>query len=42
MFELVDSQPSHMVSVDVLNLTPGNYLPLPPGYTPVSLQTLQV
>lgn len=24
MFELVDSQPSHMVSVDALNLTPGN------------------
>lgn len=25
MFELVDSQPSHMVSVDTLNLTPGKY-----------------
>uniref|UniRef100_A0AAQ5ZZR8 Cysteine protease n=1 Tax=Amphiprion ocellaris TaxID=80972 RepID=A0AAQ5ZZR8_AMPOC len=25
MFELVDSQPSHMVSVDALNLTPGKY-----------------
>lgn len=23
MFELVDSQPSHMVSVDAINLTPG-------------------
>lgn len=23
MFELVDSQPTHMVSVDALNLTPG-------------------
>ena len=23
MFELVDSQPSYMVSVDALNLTPG-------------------
>lgn len=27
MFELVDSQPSHMVSVDALNLTPGETLP---------------
>jgi len=26
MFELVDSQPSHRVSADVLNLTPGNSL----------------
>lgn len=25
MFELVDSQPSHMVSVDALNLTPGEW-----------------
>ncbi len=25
MFELVDSQPSHMVSVDALNLTPGKW-----------------
>uniref|UniRef100_A0A8C3G7H0 Cysteine protease n=1 Tax=Cyclopterus lumpus TaxID=8103 RepID=A0A8C3G7H0_CYCLU len=25
MFELVDSQPSHMVSVDALNLTPGKF-----------------
>lgn len=23
MFELVDSQPSHLVSVDAINLTPG-------------------
>lgn len=23
MFELVDSQPSHLISADVLNLTPG-------------------
>lgn len=27
MFELVDSQPSHMVSVDTLNLTPGKETP---------------
>lgn len=26
MFELVDSQPSHLISTDVLNLTPGNLL----------------
>lgn len=25
MFELVDSQPSHMISVDTLNLTPGKF-----------------
>lgn len=25
MFELVDSQPSHLVSVDAINLTPGEY-----------------
>ena len=25
MFELVDSQPCHMVNVDALNLTPGKY-----------------
>lgn len=24
MFELVDSQPSHLIGADVINLTPGN------------------
>ncbi len=24
MFELVESQPSHLITADVLNLTPGN------------------
>lgn len=26
MFELVASQPSHLITTDVLNLTPGNLL----------------
>lgn len=26
MFELVDSQPSHLISTEAINLTPGKYL----------------
>lgn len=36
MFELVDSQPSHLVSVDAINLTPGQSSS-PATFSPFSL-----